>query len=402
VAEDLSDDKENKLLRRRLDPSRLRFSLAPLLALWALLFRMWWPGAQLPSIPTLPGGSLPGVTLPTLPGVTTLPTLPSGTGTVPPPGTGTGGGTGTPGPVTTGPLSGKYFSGNFTNAAGTRAYSGYVPSTYHAGTAVPLIVALHGCTQSADVFRQQTQLDALAESKNFIVIFPEQPSSANQLECWNWFQASDMQRSQGEPTIIAGITQWVQQNYTVDSKRIYVEGFSAGGAMAAVMGATYPDLYSAIGVGSGIEYNGGTAALGGAQLNATQAGQDAYAAMGGYARIVPALVFHGVKDKTVPVSNATDLVHQWLTTDDLADDGAVNGSIPAGPASTQSLVSPGGQSYTVSSYNDGHGKQIVESILVDNMEHAWSGGCSCESYTFPSGPNESQAMYDFFMNHPKP
>jgi poly(hydroxyalkanoate) depolymerase family esterase len=318
-----------------------------------------------------------------------------------PGGTG-GGGFGTPGPNTSGPLAGRYFSGKFTNAAGTRAFTGYVPSKYQNGTALPLVVALHGCTQSADTMAKQTKLNDLAEAKNFIVVYPEQPSSANQFSCWNWFESSDMQRGQGEPSIIAGITQWVQQNYTVDSKQTFVGGFSAGGAMAAVMGATYPDVYASLGIGSGIEYNGGTGALGGNILDAKQAGQAAYRAMGGHARVVPTLVFHGGKDKTVPTTNATYLIQQWQTTNDLADDGALNGSFPSAATSTQNLVSAGGQPYSVTSYGDGRGHEAIQYWLVANMAHAWSGGCSCTSFTYPSGPDEARAMYDFFVSHPMP
>ena len=376
---------------RRLDLSRrMCLPLAPLLALFALLFS-WLPGfgSSFPGGATLP--TLPGVSLPTVPGVS-LPTIPGGS---------TGGGIGTPGPSPSGPLTGKYFSGKFTNAAGSRNFTGYIPSGYKSGTAVPLVVALHGCSQSADTISKQIKLDNLAESATFITVYPEQPSSANNLSCWNWFQSANMQRGQGEPSILAGITQWVQQNYTVDAKRTFVEGFSAGGAMAVVMGATYPDLYGAIGVGSGIEYNGGTAALGGAQLDATKAGQAAYQAMGSNARIMPTLIFHGAQDKTVPVANATSLVKQWLTTDDLADDGVINGSVPTTPQSSKNLISSAGQPYTVSSYVDGHGREILQSWVVANMEHAWSGGCSCTSYSYPSGPDETKAMYDFFMAHPK-
>ncbi|HEY2706065.1 MAG TPA: PHB depolymerase family esterase [Candidatus Dormibacteraeota bacterium] len=304
-----------------------------------------------------------------------------------------------------GAVPGTSFSGSYSNAAGTRAYLGYVPSSYHAGTPVPLVVALHGCTQTADGFRQLTQMDSLAASRNFIAVYPEQPSSANYLQCWNWFNSQDQQRGSGEPALIAGITQWVEQHYTVDPRRVYVMGLSAGGAMASVMGATYPDLYAAIGVGSGIEY-GATgiqyvAGFGG--LDPTQAGTMAYRAMGAHARAMPALIFHGGQDTTVPVINATDLVRQWLTTADLADDGRANdGSIPASPAQTLNQQSPGGVPYTVAKYVDGHGQELLQYWLVPSMAHAWSGGCACQPYASPSGPDETRAMYDFFVNHPMP
>ena len=129
-----------------------------------------------------------------------------------------------------------------------------MPSTYTKGTAAPLVVALHGCTQTADQFRQLTQWDKLAEADGFLVVFPEQNSDSNRQKCWNFFQGAHMQRGAGEPEKIAGLTTWVEQNYTVDPNRVYVNGLSAGGAMASVMATTYPDLYAAVGIGSGCEY----------------------------------------------------------------------------------------------------------------------------------------------------
>lgn len=293
------------------------------------------------------------------------------------------------------PLPGTYFSGTYTNAAGTRSYLGYVPSTYRAGTAVPLVVALHGCDQTADTFRKLTRSDNLAEAKNFIVVYPEQSTSANDLKCWNWFNGAHMQRGSAEPSLIAGITEWVESHYSVDPKRIFVMGFSAGGAMTAIMGATYPDLYAAIGVGSGCQY-------GGPLPDPTQAGEWAYRAMGAHAREVPILIFHGDRDITLPVINADKLVRQWQTTADWADDGSSNGSVPTSPTSTRTERVQSGRSYTVSDYVDGHGRELVQYWLAQDMGHAWSGGCGCATYADPSGPNETRAMYNFFVNHPMP
>jgi poly(hydroxyalkanoate) depolymerase family esterase len=298
--------------------------------------------------------------------------------------------------------TGQTFSGSYSDAAGTRAYTGYVPSTYDAKQATPLLVALHGCTQTADAFRKQTRFDNLAEEKGFIVVYPEQTSKANPMSCWNWFKSEHISRGQGEPSIIAGITDWVKQHYHVDAKRTYVGGFSAGAAMANVMGATYPDVFAAVGVGSGVEYNGGTAALNGSALDAKQAGQAAFKAMGSNAREVPTLVFHGGQDKTVPVNNADKLVQQWQTTDSLVEFGALNSSFPTAASSTKNNPGPGVGSYTVSTFNDGNGHEVLQSWLVPDMKHAWSGGCDCESLSYPSGPDESHAMYDFFVHHPMP
>jgi poly(hydroxyalkanoate) depolymerase family esterase len=290
---------------------------------------------------------------------------------------------------------------SYTNAAGSRKYQLYVPSSYKAGTTVPLIVALHGCTESIDVYRQLTALDKLAESKGFIVAFPGQTPSENSQGCWNWFKPAHMQRGAGEPSIIAGITQAIQQKYSVDAKRTYVLGFSAGGAMATVMGATYPDLYAAVGSGSGCEYNG-LPCVGSPGPDPLDSGKRAYQAMGSYARSVPVIVFQGDADTTVVPANGDRIVREWQVTNDYADDGSSNGSIPLSPTSTVPKQVSGGRSYTVTTYGDGKGGELIQYWVVRGMNHAWSGGCACQQYADPSGPNESLAMYDFFLHHPKP
>jgi poly(hydroxyalkanoate) depolymerase family esterase len=294
------------------------------------------------------------------------------------------------------------FAGQYTEKAGTRSFRGYVPSGYDRATRLPLVVALHGCTQSADQFRQLTQFNTLAEARKFIVVYPEQSRDANSFQCWNFFQDAHMHRGAGEPSIIAGITGWVQRHYAVDSQRIYVTGLSAGGAMASVMGATYPDLYAAIGVASGCEYAAGAACAGYQSADPEQAGRLAHQAMGTHARPVPVVVFQGDNDKTVPPINAEQLVRQWQVTADWADDGAANGSIPRWARRTSFQRASGRRTATVANYVDGGGQELAQRWLVRGMGHAWSGGCSCAANADPSGPDASLAMYDFFTRHPMP
>jgi poly(hydroxyalkanoate) depolymerase family esterase len=320
----------------------------------------------------------------------------------PPPAPPTGGG-GTPPPAggeAITPGKGASFSGTYTSSAGTRDYTGYVPSSYKSGTPIPLVVVLHGCTQSANVIRQLSRFDQLAEAKRFIAVFPQQPSSANYQSCWNFFQDAQTHRDSGEPALIAGITDWVQQHYTVDAKRTYVAGLSAGGAMASVMGATYPDKYAAIGVGSGCEYAATATCAGYKSADPTTAAQAAFKAMGSYARPMPVIAFQGDKDTTVPPVNADQLVQQWQLTAALAG----GDSTPAlsNPSSTEKGQVPGGRAYTVKHYDDAQGRQLVEYWTVHGMTHAWSGGCGCEKYADPQGPDESAAMYAFFKAHPMP
>src|SRR5437868_12074803 len=144
-----------------------------------------------------------------------------------------------------------------TGPAGSRPYFVYTPANYQVGSAVPLIVMLHGCTQTPADFAAGTQMNQLADQKQFIVVYPQQTSTYNQEECWNWFDSADQSRGSGEPAIIAGIVQAVKQTtsqWTIDTHHIYAAGLSAGAAMTVILGATYPDIFAAIGVQSGLEY----------------------------------------------------------------------------------------------------------------------------------------------------
>jgi poly(hydroxyalkanoate) depolymerase family esterase len=392
--------------RTRRWPARTpKLALAALVATTAALPATATAATTLPWLPagtsTTPSLSLPG--LPawtgTTPWWTNLPgwsSLPINTQPASPPASG-----GTPPPPPTGGSTagkGTTFSGTYTSSAGSRNYTGYIPSTYKAGTAVPLVVVLHGCTQSADVIRQLTRFDQLAEAKGFIAVFPEQPKSANQFNCWNFFQDAQMHRGSPEPSLIAGITDWVKQHYSIDSHRVYVAGLSAGGAMASVMGATYPDVYAAIGVGSGCEYDASATCAGYKSTDPAQAAQAAYNEMGSRARPLPVIAFQGDQDTTVPPVNADQLVAQWRGTAQLAGD-------PTTEATTQTVqgqMPNGGRAYSVRYFVDGHGRDLVEYWLVHGMTHAWSGGCGCEQYSDPAGPDETAAMYAFFMSHAMP
>ncbi|MFO0575027.1 MAG: PHB depolymerase family esterase [Polyangia bacterium] len=293
-----------------------------------------------------------------------------------------------------------------TEHSGGYAYRLFVPSRYSPGSGAPLVVMLHGCTQSADQFAQSTQMEALAESEGFLVAFPDQPTSANPIKCWRWFDPGHQARGSGEPAILAGIVEHVGKSYRIDGDRVYVAGFSAGAGMAAVLGATYPDVFAAIAVGSGLEYKAATDGLsantamsrGGPDPN-TQ-GQLALRAMGPRSRALPALIFHGTADGTVAPVNAEQGLSQWAQTADLADDGLDNGSVDDRADASETLTVPGGRRYTRSTYNDRSGAPLLQKVLVEGMNHAWSGGPS-GSYTDPKGPSESALVWQFFRSHPR-
>lgn len=284
------------------------------------------------------------------------------------------------------PTGGRFINAAYTGPEGTRSYKLYVPSSYQ-GEPLPLIVMLHGCTQGPDDFATGTGMNVLAEEEGFFVAYPAQAQNANVSKCWNWFNAAHQQRGQGEPALIAGITQQITSTYRVDLKRIYVAGLSAGGAMAAVMGTTYPDLYAAIGVHSGLPHAAAhdmPSALAAMQ----QGGSTARAAGGAF---IPTIVFHGDRDTTVHPRNGAQVVEHGKTRLDAAS--------PLQAPQVQRGQVPAGHAYTRTSYPDASGCIVLEHWEVHGAGHAWLGGSASGSYTDPKGPDATREMMRFFREH---
>ncbi|CAH0210261.1 hypothetical protein SRABI118_01965 [Massilia sp. Bi118] len=270
---------------------------------------------------------------------------------------------------------GAFLDGSYTNEAGTRRYRLYVPSRPAAGPR-PLVVMLHGCTQNPDDFAAGTTMNLAAEESGCLVLYPEQPSSANHTQCWNWFDAAHQQHGQGEPALIAGMTRQVLREHGGDPSKVYVAGLSAGGAMAAVMAATYPELYAAVGVHSGLAAGSARDLITGLQAMKGKHQGARRQAPGGSVR---AIVFHGDRDATVHPSNGQAVYRQF-----------------GGGAARTEIEEPGkGHMRTMSL--DADGKVVAEHWLLHGAGHAWSGGSSAGSYADPSGPNASSEMLRFFL-----
>jgi poly(hydroxyalkanoate) depolymerase family esterase len=270
----------------------------------------------------------------------------------------------------------------FSNHAGSRPYKLYIPSGYH-GRPVPLIVMLHGCSQSPDDFAAGARMNLAAEAQTFMVAYPGQTSAANSQKCWNWFSPADQQRDSGEPSLIAGITRQVMRDQAIDPARVYVAGLSAGGAAASIMGNTYPDLYAAIGVHSGLACGAACDLL--SAFSVMQSGGDGRIRFD-RRRVVPAIVFHGERDSTVNVRNGDAVVAQ-----------TVNGMSLRIQVETGQV--PGGHAYTRTLYIDADGDTLVEKWVVQGAGHAWFGGSAAGSYTDPRGPDATKEMLRFFRKH---
>jgi len=279
---------------------------------------------------------------------------------------------------------GQFIDGAFTNTAGTRTYKLYIPSTY-AGQALPLVVMLHGCTQSPTDFAAGTRMNGLAERDEFFVVYPEQSQSANGSKCWNWFEPVNQQRDAGEPSLIAGITHKIMSVHHVNADRIYVVGMSAGGAMAAIMAAAYPDLYAAVGVHSGLAYGAAHDLPSG--FKAMKKGPTRHKRP--LTRAIPLITFHGDRDTTVARVNADHLRDQWLR-------GIEGGVGPANGVTIDRGHVVGGHAYTRFTHHGTDGRVILEEWIIHHAGHAWAGGSSNGSFTDPKGPDASAEMWRFF------
>jgi poly(hydroxyalkanoate) depolymerase family esterase len=308
-------------------------------------------------------------------------------------------------------------------APGARAYALYTPKNLPKNP--PLLVYLHGCNQDANDVAVGEKLGLLADKKGFVVLYPEQlhaatfsypVSDGNGANCWNWFLPDHQSRDKGEPATLAGMTREVIRQKGIDPKRVWLAGASAGADMTTILGATYPDLYAAIAPLAGCAYRtctdlDGTAAL---------------AAMGPHKRLMPTFVVNASTDMVNNVAMGATAVQQWAATDDLADNGKADGSIPSQPTSTTQhdavqgtppgdpcvgnsrLPCAGGvlglksYPYTEMRYDDAKGRTAVLVWLIHGANHAFTGGDPRGTFVDPVGPDLGSAMYAFFVAHPMP
>jgi poly(hydroxyalkanoate) depolymerase family esterase len=278
---------------------------------------------------------------------------------------------------------GAFISGSHSEAARTLRYRLFVPPG-HTGRPLPLVVMLHGCTQNPDDFAAGTGMNRPAGEQGFFVLYPEQSQDANPQRCWNWFKHNHQQRGSGEPALIAGMTQAVMKDHGIDSRRVYIAGLSAGGAMAAIVAAAYPELFAAAGVHSGLP--GGVARSLPEALALMNSGTAA-GARAQPAAPVPTIVFHGDADRTVHPRNGEQVIAA-----------ALGGA--AGSARVEKGVSPNGRRYTRSTHHDAEGRPLAEHWRVEGAGHAWSGGDAGGSYTDARGPDATREMLRFFLAHP--
>jgi len=273
---------------------------------------------------------------------------------------------------------GQFTAGTHSEAGLTRQYKLYVPSGAE-DRPLPLVVMLHGCTQDPDDFAAGTRMNEAARERGFFVLYPAQAQGANASRCWNWFKHNHQARGRGEPAVLAGMARMVMQRHAIDPRRVYVAGLSAGGAMAAILGDAYPDLFAAVGVHSGLP------------TGAARDLESAFAAMQGGGTgtgrnrgAPPTIVFHGDRDATVHPANGKKVA-------------AASAGTALAEEERSSRV--GGRSYTRSIHRGADGRPVAEHWAVHGAGHAWSGGSPRGSYTDATGPDATEEMLRFFFMH---
>lgn len=268
----------------------------------------------------------------------------------------------------------------YSGAAGSRDYRLFLPSQTPDGVR-GLILMLHGCTQNPDDFSLGTAMNDIAEREGLIVVYPEQTTTHNANGCWNWFEPANQRRGEGEPAILAGIAQQVAQANNVSGHAVFAVGLSAGGAMAAILGAVYSDVFNAVGVHSGLPAG---AARDAATAFAAMSGHGVETAVfvdpaAGHARM---MIVHGGQDTTVVPSNGVrlfDAMTSVFPKATLHNDPTVEAGLMR-----RRLVEP-------------DGKTVAEHWEVADLGHAWAGGSPAGTFTSASNPNASEGFVHFFL-----
>jgi len=285
----------------------------------------------------------------------------------------------------------------------------YTPTSYRPGRAAPLLVVVHGCQTSAEQQMKASLYNPIAEREGFVVLYADvdavgraQPGPA--YRCWKFPQSPPSWRDHSDAGAIADMTRAIMEQRTIDPERVHLIGISAGGLMASILAAAYPDLYAAVGVVASAGYGDWPCFTNGVGIPVATSAQLAFDQMGPRARVVPRLVIGSDGDQAFPAACSDKATEQGLRTNNLVLSGGQEGPLALTPAAVREEQVPDGYGYTVSTYRDPDGCLIGERWIIHGMPHAWPGGTSDPDYknfTDPKGPSGAEGSWAFFRRYAK-
>lgn len=304
--------------------------------------------------------------------------------------------------------SDQSFEVEYENSFGKYRGLVFVPASAAENGATPLVVVLHGANTTAEQQRAANLFDPLAVREGFMVLYPDHETDSalgrHPLQAWRFYNPAEMQRDVGDAQAVAELTRQVIESWDVDPERVYIVGMSAGGWMTSIMGATYPDLFAAIGIVEAGAYGIGLAgvgqALGSALIPAEVLALAAYQAMGQHARLLPVIQFQGDKDIAATPASGSHAVQQWLMTNNLVASGSWQVPFPLAPSETVTYSPVDGYPYHIDIYKDGEGCRILEQVRIEQMAHYWPGGSSdpaLAGFTDPDAPSGAELSWSFFQ-----
>lgn len=296
---------------------------------------------------------------------------------------------------------------HYDNAWGNYRSLVYIPGSVDPDTPAPMVVVLHGANTTAEQQRAANLFDPLAARERFIVLYPDHETDSalgrHPLQSWRFYNPAEMQRDVGDAQAIAELTRQAMATWNVDPERVYIVGMSAGGWMTSIMGATYPDLYAAIGIAEAGAYGIGLAGLaqplGPALLRPEVLALAAHQAMGSHARVLPVINFQGDNDAAATPASGAHAVQQWLMTNNLVASGTLQSPFPLAPTETLDFAPASGYPYHIDVYEDDEGCRILEQVRIEQMEHFWPGGSDdpgVAGFTDPKAPSGAELSWAFF------
>lgn len=299
-------------------------------------------------------------------------------------------------------LSGSWLQRHFTESDSGRSlkYRLFLPSAAVKNSAgIPLVIMLHGCQQYADQFAKGTGMNALAESRGYAVVYPEQSPGVQSRRCWRWYDAVT-QRGGADAALIAHLIREVVALYPIDPQRVYACGISAGAAMAHILALQYPELVAAVGMHCGPVFGACRGAAGGIRVMQhggihVEVPIDDILNKRASTRPMPAILISGDNDQVVRAINAHQLERQFLRLNQAWQ-----------PLAQERVTKEFGRSSSakgrkrrmlIRDYRSGR-KLLLRSIEIEGLGHAWSGGDDSIAF-HAKGPNASRLMLDFFSRH---